>query len=74
MKLFYSPTSPYVRKVTVLALEKGLDGRIERTPMGASPIKRDPALTNSNPLKPCPRTRSWSAISSRCAFAIRWRT
>ena len=54
MKLFYSPTSPYVRKVTVLALEKGLDGRIERTPMGASPIKRDPALTNSNPLGKVP--------------------
>lgn len=30
MKLRYSTTSPYVRKVTVVALESGLDGRIER--------------------------------------------
>lgn len=32
MKLRFSPTSPYVRKVTVTAIETGLDGRIERIP------------------------------------------
>jgi glutathione S-transferase len=30
MKLRYSPTSPYVRKVAVVAIEAGLDERIER--------------------------------------------
>ena len=30
MKLWYSPTSPFVRKVTVTALETGLHDRIER--------------------------------------------
>ncbi len=30
MKLRYSPTSPYVRKVTVTAIETGLDKKIER--------------------------------------------
>jgi len=30
MKLRYSPTSPYVRKVMVVALETGLAERIER--------------------------------------------
>ena len=30
MKLRYSPTSPYVRKVVVTAIEAGLDERIER--------------------------------------------
>lgn len=30
MKLRYSPTSPYVRKVVVTAMETGLDDRIER--------------------------------------------
>ena len=30
MKLRYSPTSPYVRKVVVTAIEAGLDDRIER--------------------------------------------
>ncbi len=29
MKLYYAPTSPYVRMVRVAALEKGVDGRIE---------------------------------------------
>ena len=32
MKLRYSPTSPYVRKVSVVAIETGMDGRIERVP------------------------------------------
>ncbi len=30
MKLYYSPTSPYVRKVVIMALETGLDAKIER--------------------------------------------
>ncbi|HSR56406.1 MAG TPA: glutathione S-transferase family protein [Alphaproteobacteria bacterium] len=29
MKLYYAPTSPYVRMVRVAALEKGVDGQIE---------------------------------------------
>ena len=37
MKLFHSPTSPYVRKVMVTAIEKGLDGQIEKMPSSASP-------------------------------------
>lgn len=32
MKLRYSPTSPYVRKVSVVAIETGLDSRLERVP------------------------------------------
>ncbi len=32
MKLRYSPTSPYVRKVSVVAIETGLDARIEHIP------------------------------------------
>jgi len=32
MKLHYSPTSPFVRKVSVVALETGLDSRIEPIP------------------------------------------
>lgn len=32
MKLRYSPTSPYVRKVSVVAIETGLAARIERVP------------------------------------------
>lgn len=54
MKLFYSPTSPYVRKVLVTAIEKGLEGRIEKVPTSASPLTRLPELTAKNPLGKVP--------------------
>jgi glutathione S-transferase len=54
MKLFHSPTSPYVRKVMVTAIEKGLDGRIEKMPTSASPIKREGDLPTKNPLAKVP--------------------
>jgi glutathione S-transferase len=54
MKLFYSPTSPYVRKVMVTAIEKGLDGQIEKLAAAASPVKPDMTLAASNPLGKVP--------------------
>ena len=58
MKLRYSPTSPYVRKVTVTAIEAGLHGRIERVPTalfqpgcdieGDNPLGKIPALTTGD--------------------------
>jgi glutathione S-transferase len=52
MKLRYSPTSPYVRKVTVTAHETGLNGRIQRVPT----VTTDPAsgLAQDNPLGKVP--------------------
>ncbi len=52
MKLRYSPTSPYVRKVLVAAIETGLDKRIELVTTSTS----DPAsgLINDNPLGKVP--------------------
>jgi glutathione S-transferase len=52
MKLRYSSASPYVRKVIVLAIETGLDGRIERVPTDV----RDPStdLPGDNPLGKVP--------------------
>lgn len=52
MKLCYSATSPFVRKVVVAAIELGLDGRIERQPANAW----DPATTlvEVNPLSKVP--------------------
>lgn len=52
MKLRYSPTSPYVRKVLVLAIETGLDERIERVP--TNPWTEDAALVADNPLGKVP--------------------
>lgn len=54
MKLFYSPTSPYVRKVMVTAIEKGLEARIEKMPTSASPLTRNAELTAKNPLGKVP--------------------
>jgi glutathione S-transferase len=52
MKLRYSPTSPYVRKVLVAAIETGLDKRIELVTTSTT----DPAsgLINDNPLGKVP--------------------
>ena len=52
MKLRYSPTSPYVRKVTVVAHETGLNGRIQRVPT----VTTDPTsgLAKDNPLGKVP--------------------
>jgi glutathione S-transferase len=52
MKLRFSPTSPYVRKVTVLALEAGLHDRIERVPTLPHDPKTD--LPKDNPLGKVP--------------------
>lgn len=52
MKLYYSPTSPYVRKVMACAIIRGLDGRIEKhaTNPHASPVD----LVADNPLSKVP--------------------
>lgn len=52
MQLHYSPTSPYVRKVNVLAMECGLDASIERIP--TNPWEPNEALLANNPLSKVP--------------------
>jgi glutathione S-transferase len=54
LKIFYSATSPYVRKCMVCAFELGLNERIERLPANANPINRDPAIVAHNPLGKAP--------------------
>jgi glutathione S-transferase len=54
MKLRYSPTSPFVRKVTVVAHETGLDARIERIPTVVAPTKRNDDVARENPLVKIP--------------------
>ena len=54
MQLFFSPTSPYVRKVLVAALELGIGDRIEKLASAAHPINRDPTIIASNPLGQVP--------------------
>ncbi len=50
MELRYSPTSPFVRKVVVTALETGTSGRIDKNPTKTV----DPDLARDNPLGKVP--------------------
>jgi len=52
MRLFYSKTSPYARKVLVTAMEKGLDADIEL--VVTDPHVRDEALVAVNPMHRVP--------------------
>ena len=52
MKLYYSPTSPYVRKVNVCAMELGLDNKLER--IVTNPWEYDENLLTDNPLSKVP--------------------
>jgi glutathione S-transferase len=54
MKLFHSPFSPFVRKVTVVAHEVGLAERIERLPSAAHPTQRDATIRALHPLAQVP--------------------
>ncbi len=52
MKLYYSPTSPYVRKVMACAIIRGLDGRLDK--VATAPAELPPALLADNPLSKVP--------------------
>jgi glutathione S-transferase len=52
VKLYYSPTSPYVRKVRIAAIEKGLADRVEL--VVANPWPDPAAVVSVNPLGKVP--------------------
>ncbi len=52
MKLFYAPTSPFVRKVQIVALELGLEDKIEL--ILTNPWENPPELLLANPLGKVP--------------------
>ena len=54
MKLYHSTTSPYVRKVMVVAIELGLADRIELVPAKVSPVVRTAPVIADNPLGKLP--------------------
>jgi|LNFM01.1.fsa_nt_gb glutathione S-transferase len=54
VKLYYTPTSPFVRKVLVAARELGLADRIETELLRPTPTKADPTLSKANPLNKIP--------------------
>jgi glutathione S-transferase len=54
MKLWYSPPSPFARKVRAAAIELGLGARIELINTPVVPIEPNPALIPQNPLVKLP--------------------
>src|ERR1700690_3917047 len=54
MKIFYSATSPYVRKCLVAAHELGLRERIELVAAAPHPVNRDQSVVARNPLGKIP--------------------
>lgn len=54
MKLFYAQTSPFVRKILVVAHELGIVDRIEKRVSGAHPVDRVADVVELNPLGKIP--------------------
>lgn len=54
MKMYYSPSSPFVRKCMFIAHHLGLADRIEKLPSSAHPVNRDKSIVPSNPLGQVP--------------------
>lgn len=54
LRLFYSPRSPYVRKVMIVAHELDLADTVEFLDSAAHPIDRDPRIVRHNPLGQVP--------------------
>jgi glutathione S-transferase len=52
VKLFYSPTSPFVRKVMACAITRGIEGQIEL--LRTNPSESPPVLLAANPLSKVP--------------------
>lgn len=54
MKIFYSPTSPFVRKCLVAARELGLHANVELVSAAPHPVTRDRTIVAHNPLGQVP--------------------
>ena len=54
MKLYYSPASPYARKVRITALETRLDKKIEMVNVVLTPVAANPDVDKHNPIGKIP--------------------
>lgn len=54
MKLYYSPSSPYARKVRVVALETGLDKKMEMANVALTPVAPNADVDKHNPIGKVP--------------------
>ncbi len=58
MQLYYAASSPYVRKVMVVAHHLGVADKIELLTAAASPVKRDRNIAQFNPLAKVPSAKT----------------
>ena len=67
MKLIFSGTSPFVRKVSVMLLETGLDARVEKQTVAITPFNPGDVVPSANPLGkvPCLITDAGPLFDSR---------
>ena len=63
MLLRYAPNSPYVRKVMVVAIEAGLQDRIEKVITDVTPLKEFEEVARENPLVKVPSLRTDEGVS-----------
>ncbi|MFO1079774.1 MAG: glutathione S-transferase family protein [Reyranellaceae bacterium] len=54
MRLYYSPASPYARKVRAVAIESGLDKKIEMIDVALTPIAANADVAKHNPIGKIP--------------------
>ena len=54
MKLYFSPTSPYARKVRAVAIETGLDSKIDLVTATVSPVAPNDEVSRHNPVGKIP--------------------
>ncbi len=54
MKLIFSGTSPFVRKVSVMLLETGLEDRVEKQTVAITPMTPGDVVPSANPLGKVP--------------------
>lgn len=67
MKLIFSGTSPFVRKVSVMLLETALDARVEKEAVAITPFTPGDVVPSANPLGkvPCLLTDAGALFDSR---------
>ncbi|WP_084166468.1 glutathione S-transferase [Stutzerimonas azotifigens] len=63
LKLYYSPASPYVRKVMATAHCLGLADRIEKLEAAAHPVQRDARIATFNPLAKVPALQTEDGLA-----------
>lgn len=54
MKLFFNPASPFVRKVRMVAEERGIADQIELVKVTITPVSPDDSVSSSNPIGKIP--------------------